>query len=369
MKKNIVFLITVGCLITGSSNVCKAQLSPSDLPVNQFRIQGTLTEPLVLEGDTVRVSKPLVYLLDAVTRNVFDSTVLSLGTHGSFQFVGKTESPSWKVLQFKWRNPVAGYGEYSNSALVPVEAGTTNVSFNVNQSTPNQLIVKGTNLAKDYSTYLNTLAQTEASQISEAMKELYFANKDKFIGTLYLCFLFDNKVIKTTIEAEAYLDGASEVVRTSPLIVQRLERLREAEKTNVGQHYLDVTGINPLTGASSSLSAFVGKGKLVVLDFWGSWCVPCRKAIPKLKDLYAKYGKKVTFVGIAIDDTQTECSKAIKDLGIVWDVIQFKDGDAAKAYDVSFVPTLVVISKEGKIVDKTIPLEALEERLNQLEKP
>jgi thiol-disulfide isomerase/thioredoxin len=369
MKKIIFILITVGCLFVGGSNVCYAQVSPSDLSVNQFRIQGTLTEPLVLEGDSVRASKPVVYLLDAVNRNVLDSTVLSLGTHGSFQFVGKVESPSWKVLQFKWRNPVAGYGEYSNSALVPVEAGVTSVSFNVNQSTPDQLIVKGTNLAKDYTTYLNTLAQTEASQIPKAMKELYAVSKDKFIGALYLCFLFDNKVIKSSAEAVTYLEGADNAVLISPLIVQRLERLREAEKSNVGQPYLNVTGINPLTGASSSLSAFVGKGKVVVLDFWGSWCVPCRNAIPKLKELHAKYGQKVIFVGIAINDTQTECTKAIKDLGIGWDVIQFTDGQAAKAYDVSFVPTLVVISKEGKIIDKTIPLEALEDRLNQLEKP
>lgn len=107
------------------------------------------------------------------------------------------------------------------------------------------------------------------------------------------------------------------------------------------------------------------KGKYVLLDFWGSWCGPCRASHPHLKSLYAKYkADGFEIVGIAqeqgrtIEESNKAWKKAIEEDGINWIQVLNNEGitafDAVKAYGVSAFPTKILLDKEGKIIARNV---------------
>jgi thiol-disulfide isomerase/thioredoxin len=105
------------------------------------------------------------------------------------------------------------------------------------------------------------------------------------------------------------------------------------------------------------------KGKIVIIDFWGSWCVPCRNSHPDMKKLYEKYKPLgVEIVGIAYEGKKTReeqdkaWRKAIQEDGVNWLHIMIdQDGiDLAKAYDIGGYPTKFLIDQNGKFAMKIL---------------
>lgn len=115
-------------------------------------------------------------------------------------------------------------------------------------------------------------------------------------------------------------------------------------------------------GNRISLSDY--KGKHVLLDFWGTWCGPCRESHPHLVELYNEYSPKgLVFIGVAqeygkdLEKISVEWKKAIADDGLLWTQIlenEDENNHIVKAYNVSSFPTKILISPEGKIIAKLV---------------
>jgi len=112
------------------------------------------------------------------------------------------------------------------------------------------------------------------------------------------------------------------------------------------------------------------RGKVLILDFWATWCPPCKAAIPKLIELYNKYqGQGVEVIGIALDD-RDKVIKLVKEMGINYPVL-FDDQVTSKNYEIQSIPTLFVIDQKGKQVHKEIGFseegfKTIEEKVNEL---
>ena len=112
------------------------------------------------------------------------------------------------------------------------------------------------------------------------------------------------------------------------------------------------------------------KGKVVILDFWATWCPPCKAAIPKLIELYNKYQNQgVVVIGIALDE-KDKVIKLVKEMGINYPVL-FDDKETSKNYEIQSIPTLFVIDQKGKQVHKEIGFseegfKTIEEKVNEL---
>lgn len=102
------------------------------------------------------------------------------------------------------------------------------------------------------------------------------------------------------------------------------------------------------SGEKLSLSDF--RGKPVVLNFWASWCAPCRAEIPAFVKLYEENkGDGLVFIGVNIQDTEAEARKFIQEFGISYPVGPDTTGEIAIAYGVKGLPTTVFINEQGSI--------------------
>jgi peroxiredoxin len=106
------------------------------------------------------------------------------------------------------------------------------------------------------------------------------------------------------------------------------------------------------------------KGKIVVLDFWASWCKPCRANSPAMVALYAKYkANGVEILGVSLDSKPDSWKKAIKEDNYTWPQVSelnMWDNSAAKLYKVEGIPHLVLLDKEGKIVARNLTPESVD---------
>ena len=113
------------------------------------------------------------------------------------------------------------------------------------------------------------------------------------------------------------------------------------------------------------------KGKTVVLDFWASWCPDCRKDAPEMVRMYKEYAPQgIEFVGISMDTDVEAWKKACQQFGIrytqVSELKKFKETDIAKAYGVKWIPSMVVVGKDGKVALSTVLSYKVDKYLKEL---
>lgn len=121
-------------------------------------------------------------------------------------------------------------------------------------------------------------------------------------------------------------------------------------------------------GKVQKLSDYVGKGKYVLVDFWASWCGPCRGEIPTIIELYNKYaGEKFEVLGVATWDEPEDTKKAIEELGIKYPQIMNAQKAGSDAYGIQGIPQIILFGPDGTILKRDLRgddmVKAVEEAL------
>ena len=126
--------------------------------------------------------------------------------------------------------------------------------------------------------------------------------------------------------------------------------------------------INGATLAGQRLAWSSLRGHPVVLDFWGSWCGPCRAQQPDLNALYRKYAARgVVFLGVDMRDDNSAALSYEHDLHVAYASIPDGSEQIAAAYNVSAPPTVIVIDQHGEIVDRFLgTISGVSDDLNRL---
>jgi len=144
-------------------------------------------------------------------------------------------------------------------------------------------------------------------------------------------------------------------------------RLTVLKKSALGEKILDFTQ-NDTIGKPVQFASF--KGKYVLVDFWASWCGPCRGENPNVLKVYNEYkDKNFTVVGISLDDKADRWEKAIKEDNMPWTQLSDLKGwknELAQYYGIQAIPSNLLVDPEGKIVAKDLRGEALHSKLAEL---
>ncbi len=210
----------------------------------------------------------------------------------------------------------------------------------------------------------STLTEQENdARYAEGLKKLYEGNKDNAIGPWAFCnYLMYKDFSESEIDA---------LVKEAPAEYAHLKRVAKAKNaahqltiTAEGQKFTDFE-VKAEDGAMQKLSDYVGKGKVVVVDFWASWCPPCRAEIPKLQALKQKYGDRFDVLGIAVWDTPEDTRKAIQELNITWPVIvgTHKLTEPTDLYGIKAIPHIIVFGPDGTILSRGLTGDALAAKL------
>lgn len=132
-------------------------------------------------------------------------------------------------------------------------------------------------------------------------------------------------------------------------------------RTSAGQPYIDIVSLKA-DGSELALSELVGKTDYVLVDFWASWCGPCRRLMPALKELYESYhpSGKLEILGVSLDQDAAAWLKAVEEDALPW--LHIRDQRAepyrpGEKYGISAIPTTILINSEGVIVARN-PSEA-----------
>lgn len=143
----------------------------------------------------------------------------------------------------------------------------------------------------------------------------------------------------------------------------------KAKNMALGVKYQDIELMNP-EGKKVKLSEYVPEGKYAMLEFWASWCGPCRGEIPHLRNVYKEYKDKgFEIISISIDQKKEDWKKAMKEEGMVWKQLNDPngfEGPVAKKYNIMGVPTCIILDKEGRIFKTDMRGAALDAVLQEL---
>ena len=303
------------------------------------------------------------YTIEGVVENAADGTKVTLyedrrGQNvleeaivkdGKFTFSGKVVEPVMRFIDVEGRD--------GRPAHLVLEPGDIKLSLG------EEAIVSGTPLNDANHTFWSKNEDPEPETIISYIK----ANANNILGVYYLNqhgYYFSTDQMKemlALIPADKF--------KNNEIFNQIIELVSNQEETAVGNKFKDLKGLTP-EGEEKSLSDYAGKGKVVLVDFWASWCPPCRRDMPHLVEAYSKYKDKgFEIVGVSLDKTNEDWMKGIQDLGITWPQIsdlKYWDSTLSKAYGVRSIPSTVLIDKDGTIIELKISGTDLDAKLSEL---
>ena len=216
-------------------------------------------------------------------------------------------------------------------------------------------------------------------EIQEKQKELQDKNSEKFkemvanhpnssVSVLILSDIINAKSVSTT-EAKELFDNLSEDVKKTPIGKQLDESLTKATATAIGSKAPDFSAPTP---DGKELSLKDAMGKVTIIDFWASWCKPCRIENPNVVKLYNKYHDKgLNILGVSLDKNgqKDKWLKAIEDDGLTWQHVsnlEYWKGPVAQMYSVSSIPATFILDENGIIVAKDLRGDALEAKIAEM---
>ena len=205
------------------------------------------------------------------------------------------------------------------------------------------------------------------TNLSVFEKDFMNSNPQSYVATLILERLITTKAMRSS-EAKLIYNGFDSKIKSS-VSGKKVEAIINvpSNPTAIGEVAPAFEGPTP-TGELVSLASL--KGKVTIIDFWASWCRPCRIENPNLVRLYKRmHDKGLEIVGVSLDKNQSSWARAIEDDGLSWNHVsnlKYWQDPIALLYGVRSIPAAFVLNKEGVIVAKNLRGAQLDAKIEEL---
>ena len=324
------------------------------------------------------------YLVQQIGRDITftDSTIV---TESVAHFVGKQDSVVYRTIILKQND------QRTFISPIVLEKGETAVTYLDEKSTisgtsTNNILQKYLQIEQHYNPIFEELLtsyfKTEENEVEKRhMIETQYDILEQEFNQKVLAFINENlnnvagayafgQIYRSLSEEEqmSLIDNAGESFLSQPDIAQIANRIKQIKGT-IGNKFPDMQMKNP-QGEEVRLSDFAGKGKYIVIDFWASWCGPCRRAMPELISIYNEYKDKgVDVVGVSFDNDEQAWKSSIESLGLPWHQMSDLKGwesIATSIYGVNSIPHLMLLDPEGIIIAKKLNDNTLRQKLQEI---
>ncbi len=168
-------------------------------------------------------------------------------------------------------------------------------------------------------------------------------------------------------ELSEIINSLSDSLKSTPFISHLEQGISAKENTAEGKMFTDFTIIqdpdNP-QGSTVKFSDYVGKGKYMLVDFWASWCGPCKREIPNLKDVYARFkGDDFDILSVAVWDEPKASVDTAAAYGIPWNHIINAGEIPTDIYGIDGIPHIILFAPDGTILKRELRGEAIAQEL------
>lgn len=216
---------------------------------------------------------------------------------------------------------------------------------------------------------LEVVYEKALAEYKTDLKPIYTEHIEEHLNdVLGAALLYQATDILDVKEVEDLLARGGENLRSYGPIKAWAAKNKALEETSEGHNYVDIIGLSQAgNGPEVKLSEWVREGNYTIIDFWASWCSPCRKEVPKLQALWKKYQTKgLGIFGVAISDKPADTQAAMSQLKIEWPVMnERKQGEIAETYGITGIPTLLLLDPSGKIVYRGHDSEGIDQYLSE----
>lgn len=359
MKTNFLSILLIGLL---------AFTACSEKTATSYTINGTIPDD--------SLNGKMIYIYSRDNNMNIDSTVV---TGDKFTFTGKMDTTIYCRID-------ASREYYVNFIL---ENGTINLDLSKPKapsgSPLNNELDRFFSAQDSLTDLINSkrqelLEQTEDKDERMQLQKDYFQNEWK---PAYLSMLdeFFNRNLNNPIgvivlnSMDGYLSSdqmilkiaqLSEAIRNTSSIKSIVQRLDALGQTAEGKPFVDFI-VKTEDGNNVALSDYVGKGKYTLVDFWASWCGPCRTETPVLAEVYNQYkGKGLEVLGVAVWDRTADTKKAIEELKITWSQILNAGDEPSSKYGFNGIPHIILFGPDGTIVARDLRGDKLKAKVKEV---